>query len=120
MKPNAKVVREERRKFERLTGWIKHLDNASSSKGKKFSLPDNVYVAALNALGSLYVSRMTNFAKKGDSEAIRRVVRYCCEMAELCDTVSVMKTALFYSARPGTRLNRNNFVKTLSKRVGNS
>jgi hypothetical protein len=90
-KPTNKLSaadRERVRKFNEATGWIKHLDNASNSKGAKKSSSDNVYASALNFLGLIFVKRLTNAAKAGDSEAIRDMVGYCCEMAEAIEDVA--------------------------------
>ncbi len=85
------MYRENARKFNEAIGWIKHLDNASNCRGTTRVYSDNVYVSALNVLGLLFVGRLVNFAKAGDSEAIRDVVRYCCEMAEAIEEIAEKK-----------------------------
>jgi hypothetical protein len=86
MKPNAHVARERMWKLNEAIGWI--LDNASNSKGTKNSSSDKVYACALNLLGLIFVKRLTKFAKTGDTEAIRDMVGYCCEMAEAIEEVA--------------------------------
>jgi hypothetical protein len=80
------------RKFNEAIGWIKHLDNASNYRGATGLYSDNVYASALNVLGLLFVTRLINLAKAGDSEAIRDIVRYCCEMSEAIEEVAEKKT----------------------------
>jgi len=94
MKPKAHAARERMRKFNEAIGWIKHLDNASNSKGTKNSSSDNVYESVLNVLGLIFVKRLTCSAKAGDSEAIRGMVRYCCEMAEAIEEVAEKQAGL--------------------------
>jgi len=84
MKPNTHAARE----LNGAIGWTKHLDNASNTKGLKIPSCDNVYESALNVLGLLFVTRLINRAKAGDSEAISDVVRYCCEMTEAIEEVA--------------------------------
>lgn len=92
MKPHSHVARERMRKLNEAIGWI--LDNASNSKGTKNSSSDKVYACALNFLGLIFVKRLTNFAKAGDTEAIRDMVGYCCEMAEAIEEVAEKQAGL--------------------------
>jgi hypothetical protein len=102
MKPKSKkptnklsaADREGARKFNEAIGWIKHLDNASNYHGTTGTelYSDHVYVSALNTLGLIFVTRMINLAKAGDSEAIRYMVRYCCEMSEAIEEIAGKKS----------------------------
>lgn len=76
------------RKLEALIGWIKHLDPSPKPNAKRDAAPSAVYAAALNVLGLLFVSRLTNAAKAGDLEAIGDLVQYCYEMTEAIEQIS--------------------------------
>lgn len=76
------------RKLEALIRWTDHLDPAPKPNVDPEDRPDKVYAAALNLLGLLFVRRLINAAKVGDSNAIRELVRYCCEMTEAIEEIS--------------------------------
>ncbi len=79
--------REQMLKFNQATGWIKHLDNASKVSGGENSSSDEVYASALNLLGLIFITRLINQAKAGDAEAMKKMVRYSCDMVEAIEEV---------------------------------
>jgi hypothetical protein len=75
------------RKFHEATGWIKHLDPAPKPNARNDS-SENPYAAALNTVGTLFVTRLRNLAKAGDSKAIKDLVSYCHEMVEAIEEIA--------------------------------
>jgi hypothetical protein len=69
-------------------GWIKHLDPSPKPNVKKDSATDVAYDSALNLLGLLFVKRLINQAKAGDTEAIKKLVRHGHEMTEAIEEIA--------------------------------
>ena len=90
------VTREEQRKFNEVlnkaTSWIKHLEPTPKPNVENDSPSAAAYATALNALGSIYIQRLINHAKTGDYEAIRHLVRHCCEMSEAVEAIAEKKS----------------------------